>query len=791
MAKLPLIAATLPVALFAPTSLDAELSLPKQPASLYPLSAVRLLPSPFTKAVEANRAYVLALDPDRLLAPIRREAGLSPKKPSYGNWENIGLDGHTAGHYLSALADMVAAGHDSKDGELKRRLDYMVDELATCQKASADGYIGGIPGSRDLWKKFAAGDVGVVWKAWAPWYNLHKTYAGLRDAYLADGNAKARDVLVRFADWAESITKGLSDEQMQSMLGQEQGGMNEALADVYAITGDRKYLTLAQRFSHRAILDPLERGEDRLTGLHANTQIPKVIGFERIAALTGDKAEDRAARFFWDDVTGKRSVAFGGNSVSEHFNAPNDFQGMLEHREGPETCNTYNMLRLTEGLFSGQPEAKYADYYERALYNHILASIDPVHPGYVYFTPIRPGHYRVYSQPGQGLWCCVGTGMENPGRYGQFIYAKAEDGVYVNLFIASELTDKGRGLTIRQETRFPDEARTAFTLRLKKPTRMTLHLRHPGWVAAGFAITVNGKSVKVDAAPSSYAAVTRTWKTGDRVEVALPMRTTVERLPDGSDWVSILHGPIVLASPTGKQDQAGLFAGAGRGDHIAQGALIPLDRMPALLSTVKDLPKSVVSDPAAGPMRFRLVDVAVPAAKGGIPLEPFFRLQESRYQMVWDLTTKEKMAATQARLAEEERVKVARDAATIDKVAPGEQQPEVDHQMTGEGLETGIYNGRRWRHGRTIQYTLDLRGEKTADLEVTYSGDDANRTFNIYVNDVLVATQTLKGDQRGRFFEVRYPLPAAALADGKVTVRFVGKETLAGGLYDVRLLRAK
>jgi DUF1680 family protein len=736
---------------------------------------------------------MLALDPDRLLAPFRREAGLPPKKPSYANWENIGLDGHTAGHYLSALAGMIASGHDSKSGELRRRLNYMIDELAACQAAAGDGYIGGVPGSRALWKEVGAGNVQAVEGKWVPWYNLHKTYAGLRDAYAMAGNAKARELLVKAADWVDTVTAGLSETQMQRMLGQEHGGVNESMADVFSITGNPKYLSLAKRFSHRALLDPLEKREDKLTGLHANTQIPKVIGFERIASLTGDPVWDGAARFFWDNVTQRRTVAFGGNSVSEHFNDPGDFGGMLEHREGPETCNTYNMLRLTESLFSTQPSAKYADYYERALYNHILASINPEHPGYVYFTPIRPGHYRVYSQPGEGFWCCVGTGMENPGLYGKFIYAKASDGLYVNLFVPSELTDADRGLTVRQETRFPDEARTRLTLRLAKPTRMTIYLRHPSWVASGgYALKVNGKSVPVASTPSSYAPVTRQWKNGDRIEVSLPMRTTVERLPDQSDWVSILHGPLVLASPTGTQDQAGLFAGAGRGDHIAHGPLVPLDLMPALLASPEELPQHVVADPSQGPLRFRLTDVAVPAQKDGIALMPFFRLQESRYQMIWNVTTREKLAERQARLAAEEHRKLARDAATIDRVAVGEQQPEVDHAMRGQGLETGIYNGRRWRHGRVVEYALNLRGEKAADLEVTYSGDDAGRTFDILVNDVLVATQELRGDKRGRFFEVLYPLPESALAnakDGKLIVRFVAKETLAGGLYDVRLLR--
>ncbi|MCU0793732.1 MAG: glycoside hydrolase family 127 protein, partial [Opitutaceae bacterium] len=386
---------------------------PPPAAELYPVSAVRILPGPFADAVAANRAYLFAHDPDRLLAPFRREAGLAPRKPSYGDWEAVGLDGHTAGHYLSALAHLGAANDDA---EARRRLAHMVAEFALCQDAAGDGYLGGIPGGRAFWADFAAGKFTAggfdLSGKWVPWYNLHKTFAGLRDALLIAGHEPARAVLVRYGEWCERVTAGLTDAQMQDMLRAEHGGMNEVLADLAAITGEERFLRLARRFHHHAVLDPLQRGEDRLTGLHANTQIPKVIGLQRVAALTGDAEAATGARFFWETVTRRRSVAFGGNSVAEHFNDPADFRGLLEHREGPETCNTHNLLRLTEQLFTHTPDAAYADYYERALYNHILASIHVGHPGYVYFTPIRPGHYRVYSRPEKHFWCCVGSGME-------------------------------------------------------------------------------------------------------------------------------------------------------------------------------------------------------------------------------------------------------------------------------------------------------------------------------------------------------------------------------------------
>lgn len=759
-------------------------------AEMFPLSSVRLSDGPFAKAVLVNRDYLLALEPDRLLAPFLREAGLDSKAASYENWENSGLDGHTAGHYLAALANMIAAGADTPDGQLRKRLGYMLDELERCQRTYGNGYIGGVPGSRELWTKVAAGDVGAVWKKWVPWYNVHKTFAGLRDVYQRLGDKRALKLLVGMGDWCVNLFSKVTDDRLQQMLGNEYGGMNETLADIYALTGDKKYLELAKRFNHRDLFEPLMSREDKLTGLHANTQIPKIIGMERIATLTGDQRLDEGARFFWETVTQRRNVAFGGNSVGEHFNPTDNFRVMLEHREGPETCNTYNMLRLTEQLFSTKPEAAHADYYERALYNHILASIHPTHPGYVYFTPIRPQHYRVYSEVDHCFWCCVGTGMENPGKYGEFIYARAKDGVYVNLFIPSELKVSD-GIRIRQETKFPYEARTSLILKLAKPSTFTLRLRHPAW-SETMVVKVNGETVPLSTHPSSYAELRREWKDGDAVEVAFAMRTTVERLPDGSDWVAILHGPIVLASPSGTKDLTGLRADGARMGHVAFGPLVPLDQVPALFTTDKELPSHVQPDSASGPLHFRIKDVIEPKAVDGLLLIPFFTLHDARYQMYWELTTAEKLASQKEKLAAAERERAELEAATLDGIAVGEQQPEVEHDLKGEGMETGIHEGRRWRHGVWFQYTLNSKGEKNAELEVTYWGGDAGRTFDILANDAAIATVELKGESPGKFVTKRYPVPSEVLAngsDGKVVIKFVAKQWVAGGIFDVRLIK--
>ena len=387
-----------------------------------PVNDVRLLDSPFKRAQDADIEYILELDKDRLLAPYLIEAGLQPKAERYTNWENIGLDGHIGGHYLSALSIMYAA---TGNQECKEKLDYVISELKRCQDQSSDGYVSGVPGGKKIWQEIKEGNIRAsafgLNDRWVPLYNIHKIYAGLRDAYMFTGNEQAKEMLIKLTDWAIELTKDLSDAQMEDMLRSEHGGPNEVFADVYAITGDPKYLTLAERFSQKAIIEPLTRYEDKLTGMHANTQIPKVIGFKRVADLANIDSWNNGSVYFWENVTRKRSVAIGGNSVREHFHGVNDFRPMIESEEGPETCNSYNMLRLTKMFFESDCNERYADYYERTLYNHILSTINTERPGFVDFTPLRPGHYRVYSQPHTSLWCCVGSGLANHARYGEFI----------------------------------------------------------------------------------------------------------------------------------------------------------------------------------------------------------------------------------------------------------------------------------------------------------------------------------------------------------------------------------
>ncbi len=763
----------------------------------FPLDRVRLLDGPFLEAQTTDLHYLMALDPERLLAPFRREAGLPVPVPSYGNWESSGLDGHMGGHYVSALALMYAS---TGDAVVKERLDYVITELKRCQDALGTGYIGGIPDGAKAWSEIAAGELKVdsfsVNGRWVPWYNLHKLFAGLRDAWVHAGNADAKQMLIRMSDWALRLTTPLSDAQMQDMLRAEHGGMNEVLADVAEMTGDSRYLVLARRFSHQAFLQPLAAGRDQLTGLHANTQIPKVVGFARIAQLGGEDEGRRAAEFFWRTVTSKRTVAIGGNSVKEHFHPADDFRPMLNEVEGPETCNSYNMLKLTALLQREHPErGSYADFYERTLYNHILASQHPGEGGFVYFTPMRPQHYRVYSQVDQGMWCCVGSGIESHARHGEFIYAHDGDSLIVNLFIASTLDWRERGIHLTQTTRFPDESRTRLTVH--DAGEFALKIRYPGWVAAGaLKIKLNGKPIAVKAGPGGHVELRRAWVAGDHVDVELPMRTTLEPMPGLKNHVAVLHGPIVLAAKTPQLGEALSFKADGsRMGHIAQGPVCPQEAAPVFVSDRADFVRRFRPVPGQ-PLTFTapgLIQGAKPGSGADkLQLIPFFRLHDSRYMLYWARSTSAQQSLLRAELAQAEESRLALDAQTIDQVAPGEQQPESDHGFQGEGVESGIAPAGRWRHARQwFSYELNDPQAQARMLRLILASGDAGRRFDVVVNGRVVAKLELATEAQALYTR-DIPLPAdlVAAAGGKLSVRFVAKPgSVAGGLYGLRLLR--
>ena len=770
-------------------------------SKLYPnefaLNDVRLLDGPFKHARDLNIKTLLQYKVDRLLAPYRKEAGLTPKDSSYTNWE--GLDGHIGGHYLSALAMNVAS---TNNVECKRRMLYMISELKVCQEANAKnhpgwgiGYIGGVPNSNAIWSTLKAGDFTAFHAAWVPWYNVHKMYAGLRDAWLYDDNKEAKNIFLEFCDWAINITADLTDEQMQSMLDTEQGGMNEVLADAYAITKDKKYLIAAKRFSHRMLLDPMSKGIDNLDNKHANTQIPKAIGFERIGELSGDEKYKDAGSFFWQTVTTNRSLAFGGNSRREFFPTAVACTDFINDVEGPESCNSYNMLKLTEDLFRTKPLAKYIDYYERTVYNHILSTQNPETGGYVYFTPARPRSYRVYSAPNEAMWCCVGTGMENHGKYNELIYTHQHDSLFVNLFIASELNWRDKGIKIKQATKFPYEEQTMLSITAGS-SHFNLMVRYPAWVAGGaLQILVNGKVVPYAAHPSSYVAINRIWKKGDVVKIILPMHNTIEHLPNVATYIAIMHGPILLGAKTGTEDLKGLIADDSRWGQIPSGKKLPLDKAPIIIEdTLSAITHDLVPERNKA-LHFTLQDVKM-INPIDVELEPFYKIHDARYMMYWMALSNAQYHAYLDSIASAEKEKLALEKRTIDFVAPGEQQPEVDHAMQSDQSRSGINQNELYReasNGGSFSYYLSTNKATNPGLMVRYWGAEwGNRKFEIYIDDEKLVTENNTGRwNQSKFFNINYAIPDSMLK-GKdhIRVKFQAlKDNTAGGVYFVRLVK--
>lgn len=764
----------------------------------FALKDVQLLDGPFKQARDLNIQTLLKYDVDRLLAPYRKEAGLPEKAKCYPNWD--GLDGHVGGHYLSALAINYAA---TGNAECKKRMDHMISELKACQEANAlkypdwgVGYVGGIPNSAGLWPKIKAGEVGAIWKYWAPYYNIHKMFAGLRDAWIYTGNSDARDIFLHFCDWAITVTSGLTDAQMEEMLGNEHGGMNEVLADAYQISGDEKYLAGAKRYSHKMFLEPLSQGIDNLDNKHANTQIPKFIGFERIAELSHDKQYAKAGSFFWDTVTTNRSLAFGGNSRREHFPAKESCIDFVNVNDGPESCNSYNMLKLTEDLFRIHPSAKYADYYERTIYNHILSSQHPEHGGYVYFTPARPRQYRVYSALNEAMWCCVGTGMENHGKYNQFIYTHSKDSLFLNLFIASKLNWKEKGIKIKQETAFPDEEQTKLTV-TEGSSWFKLMVRYPVWVNKNaLKITVNGKEMAISAHPSSYVCIDRKWKKGDVVQIALPMHNAIEHLPNVPEYIAILHGPILLGAKTGTEDLKGLIADDSRFGQYAGGEYLPVDKAPILIvEDIQSIGNKLVPVKDQS-LNFTLdVKMVNPAE---LTLEPFYKIHDARYMMYWLALTNSGYKAYTDSLANIEKEKLALEKRTIDQVAAGEQQPETDHAMqvekSGKGNNLNEFF-REARDGGYFSYDLATKAKTGLSLLVRYWGAEwGGRKFDISIDDEKLITEdnTNKWNQSA-FKEVVYSIPDSMIK-GKTHVRVKFQAlpgNTAGAVYHLRLVDNK
>lgn len=727
----------------------------------FPLQDVRLLEGPFREAMLRDQKYLLDLDPDRLLHNFRVNAGLPSRAKPLGGWEapDVELRGHTVGHYLSALALMYASTGDER---FKVRGDGVVADLARVQQASPsrgfhEGYLSAFP--EELIDRVDARK-----RVWAPYYTLHKIMAGLLDMYQLAGNRQALDALVKQADWVKFRMDRLSREQQQAMLMTEHGGMVEVLANLYAVTGDPDHLRVARLFDHAFVLDPLARREDALDGLHANTQIPKVIGAAREYELVGDGRYRDIARFFWERVALHRSYANGGHSDDESFFPVDKFAQHLG-ASSSETCNTYNMLKLTRHLFSWEPSAGLMDFYERGLYNHILASQDPETGGMIYYCPFLPGAFRTYSTPDASFWCCVGTGLENHGKYPDSIFFQGDGTLFVNLFIASELNWREKGLRVRQETRYPEEDSTRLSFTADTPVRLAVKIRFPAWATSGMTLSVNGAAQAVTGKPGSYVTVNREWKTGDTVQVRLPMTLRTEALPDNPKVVAVLYGPVLLTSDLGKE---GLTPAVRYGPSAPPVRRMSMPSVPGLVGDARTLVASI--KPVAGsPLTFRTSGVGKPTE---ITFVPFYRAFDVRYAAYLNVYTAAEWEQHRADVTAAEARRRTVPARTIDTVDLGTPDSERAHEYAGPGATQADFDGRMGREAAGTAWfsiALKVRPDASLALACAFRGSEGRRrAFDILVDGEKIASETMPYHPT-ELLDLEYPIPDA-LTRGKTRI---------------------
>ncbi len=738
---------------------------------------VRLLDGPLRQSREVAAHYLLTLDLDRLLAPYLASAGLPPKAQPYPGWETRALPGVALAFYLSGMAQLSAS---TGDPEYARRLHYILDELDTCQQA-AGGYLLGIRDGRSVFARVEKEGKFQGFSNWnqgtgTPYYCLEKLFSGLRDAWRIAGEAKALRIEIRLGDWLERHMAGVSDAHLADLMTVEWGGMNWVLADLYADTGDPRYLAMSRRWHDAKVMDGPAAGRDDLAGKHANTQFPKFSGLAARYPYTGDPADRKTAEFFWERVVRHHSYVTGGNSQNEHFTTPDSLNDTLTHNT-EENCNVYNMLRLTQLLFNISPRAEYAEYMERALFNHILPAQDARDGGVCYFLPLKSGASRAPESLYDAFTCCVCSGFDSYARNATYVYSHGADTLYVNLFAPSEVTWRAKGLKLRQETKFPDADSSVFHLQLPQPVRFTLQLRYPAWAVDGVTVRINGASQPITARPGEYIALDREWRDGDTVVFQAPFVLRTEAMADNPDRVALFIGPLLLAGDLGP---------------AVNPATEDPGFAPLLLPGSKPLRDWL--QPTGAPLTFKTT-VARPRE---IVLQPFFRLPDRSYAIYWDKVDEAGWAAHLGAVQHARAAARLLDARTVDRLDFSDDVAVQNHQVAGGSSgrgDRGLLMHRFWRQAASRQsFTLRLKTppDGAATLLCRYSADHAwNVEADILVNGTLLARQGPWKEPRlyPDMIEVEYPVPGELLRGKRgieVTFRSTGKPTPR--LFEIRTL---
>ncbi len=739
----------------------------------FELKDVRLLDSPFKNAMDINANWMLEMDMDRLLSNFFKNAGLQPQAEPYGSWESMGIAGHTLGHYLSAISQQYASTGDTR---FKDRVDYIVHALDSCQQNFVNGFIGGMPGGDKVFKQVKRG---IIQSAgfdlngiWVPWYNEHKTMMGLYDAYQLTGNSTALKALIKLSDYLIDVISPLNEDQIQIMLNCEFGGMNEAFAQVYGLTGDKKYLEASYKFYHKRLMDKLADEVDILPGLHSNTQIPKIVGSARQYELTGNLRDRKIAQFFWETMVHHHSYVNGGNSSGEYLSTADKLNDRLTHTTC-ETCNTYNMLKLTQHLFEWSGDATYIDYYERALYNHILSSQHPETGMTCYFVPLAMGVQKGFCDKFNSFTCCMGSGFENHSKYGRAIYSYGvdEQDIFVNLYIPSILHWEKNKTEIRLESQYPANGKVSIVVNPVSEVSFTIQLRYPSWARSGMVVKINGAKQPIDANPGTFVPVSKKWRKGDKIEIDIPMQLYTESMPDNADRRAVFYGPTLLAGALGVEERR-------TGD------------IPALVSSDKAIIKYI--KPVKGePLSFVTRSLGIPE---DIKLRPFFDIYDQYYSVYWDVYSPKEWTTTRAK-REAELERIARlNTITLDHIVLGEMQPERDHNLTGENTRIGDYLNRKYRYAYEngwFDFDMKVNTNGATQLLLTFWGGDSNRsTFELVVEDQLVIPMTVKGDPK-EFVDIAVNLPAE-LTRNKETVKIKLRgvpSNRVSNLYECRLIK--
>lgn len=783
---------------------ESESVTPLYPNSvdLFPLKDVRITEGQFKHIQDLNHQYLLSLEPDRLLSWFRREAGLTPKAKPYPLWESEDfqwtgpLAGHIMGFYLSSMSMLYQT---TGDPQIINRLKYTLAGLKEVQDTNGDGYLLATRRGRLVFSEVVSGNFKtsnpVINDVWEPVYIMNKIMLGLYNTFTMCELNEAKPILVKMADWfGHGIIDKLSHDDIQKLLVCEHGSINESYINVYQITGEEKYLRWAERLNDEDMWIPLSKGEDILHGWHANTQIPKFTGFTNVYRFNDDKRLYNAARMFWDIVTNRHTWSNGGNSTGEHFFPEGEFANRVQNFGGPESCNSVNMMRLTEILLQTEADVKYVDYYEKVLFNHVLANFEPVEGMCCYYTSMRPGHYKTHAYPYDSFWCCVGTGLEAPTKFAKLIYMHTDNSLYVNMFIPSVLEWKEKGISVVQQTKYPDSnsVKLLFETKENKDANFKLKIRKPFWAEdKTFKVRVNGRTSKWKISEDGYIDIVRVWRNGDKVDIEFEPKLDVQYLKNSTRYCSVNYGAISMGM---KIDNTNIDSTDFRSPtKTVADIFIPISDVPVMYGTPEEI-KSRMKILKGDQLK---IEYAPEEAESSY-LVPFNRIHYSRYALYFVRVDDEMEYHRSVKASSDYNgVKPEMQISVVDSVIIGDAKSETMHKAEFVSCNSGSLDMKKyWRRateGGFMMYNLKSLPDKHMTLWITTRAADQDiYSYSVRVDGREMKTFERHGDRKNLatdYFYERIDLPND-LTQGKkditVKIEAIGRGRTADVL-DVRL----